>query len=674
MDQRAVVVHGHFYQPPRENPWLDYVETEATASPFHDWNVRIEHDCYRAVTAARVPAESGRIARIVNTLERISFDVGATLLEWMEREAPATYRAVLDADAASRRRPGGAGNAVAAPFHHVILPLCTRRDKTTEVRWGIADFRRRFGRDPVGMWLPETAVDDETLDVLAAQGIAFTIVAPHQVKRPPAAGLPGRYRTGGGHEIALFVYDGPLSREVAFGRLLEDAIAWAERMAPSQGRARPALVSLATDGETFGHHHRFGEMALARLLEILEQRADVAVTNYAAFLATHPPPAAVELVAPSSWSCPHGVERWRSDCGCRTAPERGWHQRWRAPLRDAVDWLAGELHRIFEAEGKVLFRDPWAARDAYGDVRARGGAAIASLVEERAAKPLDPDAAVRARELLELEHDALALFTSCAWFFDDIGGLEPLQAMRYGAHAIELAGPEAPRLEAGFTKRLAAAVSNDPAVGDGRRIYLERARPSRWPLARIAGSYAAARRFAPEAAGERAYAYRATLEDDRVRLIHERTGRTTVCDVGVEVLGGWRFSVSVAPGGGGAALRFELSDLTELEREAVTRALVTGIARRVFRLDEHEQLCEGRSSLGALAERALVERLEALGRDRSDAALAVVLDLLDLLELAGNGVPFDAQTAFDRVRAALPAAEASRLAAVANRLGFAPAG
>ena len=677
MPGRAVVVHGHFYQPPRENPWLEYVEAEATAAPFHDWNRRVESECYRAVVAARIPDAAGRIARIVNTLERISFDFGPTLLAWMEEEAPETYRAVLDADAVSRRRTAGFGNALAAPYHHVILPLSSRRDKDTEVRWGIADFRRRFGHEPVGMWLPETAVDDETLDVLAAHDIRFTILAPHQVKQPPAGGLPGRYRTSAGREIALFVYDGPLSHDVAFGPLLEDAFGWARRILEALPVGAPqALVTLATDGETFGHHHRFGEMALARLLEILDRQPDVTATNPAAFLASHRPAEPVELVAPSSWSCPHGVERWRADCGCRVAPEKAWHQKWRAPLRAAVEWLAGELHRAFEREGGPLFKDPWAARDAYGDARDAPSAAIAEFVGAQAARALTPEETLRARELLELEHDALALYTSCAWFFDDIGGLEPLQAMRYGAHAIELAGPMASRLESGFAQRLADAVSNDPAVGDGRRIYLEQARPRVAPPARVAGSYAALRRYVPVAASGQLYCYDVSASGgDLVEVVHRRSGRASVYDVGVQPLGGWRFAVSVAPPGGaqGATTHLSLADLTEREGRAVASALIADIMERALTPEEAEALCHGRSPLAEVAERGLVWRIGLLPRAPADSARAA-LDLLDLLELLGRPVPFDAQTAFARARAAMPAGEAAGLAPVAERLGFAVSG
>ncbi len=479
MSVRSIVIHGHFYQPPREDPWLDDVPAEPSAAPFHDWNERIERECYRAVVAARRygPSPAGRIAGIVNTLTSLSFDFGPTLLEWLERKAAATYAAVLEADRLSCVRHDGHGNAIAMPYHHAILPLASRRDKVTEVRWGIADFRRRFGRDPAGMWLPETAVDPETLDVLAAEGIAFTILAPHQVVRAPEGGAPGWYRTPGGRSIALFVYDGAISHDVAFGPLLQDAAKWAERLLRGEpGAGGPELVAVATDGETYGHHHRFGEVALAWLLHDLERRPGVRVENFAAFLARHPPRQELQLVAPTSWSCPHGVERWRSDCGCRLAPERATQQRWRAPLRTALAWLAAELDARFEREGAELFGDPWATRDAYGVVVASDRARLAPFAAQRMRRPGDARAVGRACELLELARNALRMFTSCGWFFDDVAGIEAVQILRYAARAIELAGPDALRLEAGVLERLARAESNDATAGSGRDVYLSRAK------------------------------------------------------------------------------------------------------------------------------------------------------------------------------------------------------
>ena len=548
MTVRSIVIHGHFYQPPREDPWLNQVAAEPSAAPYHDWNERIERESYRAVVAARVYAPDGRIAHIVNTLASISFNFGATLLEWLERETPGTYAAVLEADRASRARHAGHGNAIAMPYHHVIMPLASRRDKITEVRWGIADFRRRFGRGPEGMWLPETAVDPETLDVLAAEGIAFTILAPHQVEQAPADGSAGRYRTSGGRSIALFVYDGPISHDVAFGSLLKDASAWAERLlAPGKRGHERRLVAVATDGETYGHHHKFGEVALAWVLRELERRRDARVENFAAFLARHRPEQEVKLVAPTSWSCAHGVERWRADCGCRMAPERPTQQRWRAPLREALDWLAGELHARFEQEGGALFADPWAARDAYGTDRTADG---------------------RARELLEMERNALRMFTSCGWFFDDIAGIETIQILRYAARAIELAGADAPRLEAGVLERLARAQSNERAEGTGRDVYRNHVK-----------------RRVPVESAARTDAHAADSGDD--------------------------------------------------------------------------------------AARALLRAVLALEHDHSPRAIAAVTELADRAQRDGGHIPFDAQTAFYRIRAAAPPERAAQLASVAWRLGFA---
>lgn len=472
---RSVVLHGHFYQPPRENPWTGQVPVEPNAAPAHDWNQRVHDECYRAVTAARVLDGEGRIARVVNTLELMSWDAGATLLSWMEREAPETYQAFLDADARSVERLGH-GNAIAAPYHHVILPLAPRRDKITEVRWGMADFRRRFGRDPEGMWLPETAVDTETLEVLAAEGILFTVLGPGQVKQAPPDGLPGRVHLPSGAEIAVFVYDGGLSHDVAFGGLLRDGHAWARRMAePPDGRR---LVSLATDGETFGHHHKWADMALAAALLDLEARPGVRLENYASFLAANPPETDVVLVEPSSWSCAHGVERWRSECGCKMDPSRPTQQKWRPVLRDALSDLAVDLHGAFEDEGAELLAEPWAARDAYGAAFHRDDDARRRFVVKRAGRLLSDIEVARALALLEMERDSLRMFTSCGWFFDDLAGLEPLQVLRYAAHALDLLGEDGEPLERRLLERLATAESNDPDKGTGADLWRDDVRAS----------------------------------------------------------------------------------------------------------------------------------------------------------------------------------------------------
>ncbi len=451
-DVRSVVVHGHFYQPPRENPWTGIVERELNAAPDHDWNARITRECYAPL--ASIPLGHGETDPVrVNAYRFMSFDVGPTLFAWLEREAPAVAGAMVDGDRAGRERLGF-GNAMAMPYHHVILPLCSRRDKATEIRWGLADFRRVFRRDAEGLWLPETAVDLETLDVLAEAGVAFTVLAPHQVKAPPSDGMAGRVRTANGRSIAVFIYDGARSHDVAFGTALEDSARWeASLLAPPPRR----LVSIATDGETYGHHHTFADLALGALLHRLASRSDVRLDNFASALAARPPESDLELVEPSSWSCVHGVGRWRTDCGCRLRP--GTHQRWRAPLRAAIDWLVAEVHAIYEREGGDLPGGPWAFRDAAG-----------------AAAPVTAGGRDAAR-LMEMERNVMRALTSCGWFFDDFAGLEGRQVLRYAARAINLAGAEWPRLQEGLQARLAAAVSNDPAAGTARDFY----RAQAWP-------------------------------------------------------------------------------------------------------------------------------------------------------------------------------------------------
>ena len=429
-----VVIHGHFYQPPRENPWTGQVDAEPSAAPDHDWNARITRECYRP---------------LVPVYQYLSFDFGPTLLDWLEREAPDVYRGVLAG-------AHGGGNAIASPYHHIILPLATRRDKETEVRWGIADFKRRFGgRTPVGFWLPETAVDRETLDVLAAEGIQFTILAPHQVSKAPERGLPAKIELGHGRSIAVFAYDGQLSHDVAFGAVTTDA----DRFTAALERTAPgAVASIAVDGETFGHHHKGADKTLQTVIERLRHSGKLRVTNFAAALATHPPTTTVELVERTSWSCAHGIERWRAACGCRIHHDRPSQQDWRAPLRSAVDWLAAEVHALYEREGQGLPGGPSAFRDAAGGTGpVQGG-------EE-------------ATRLIEMERGVLRAMTSCGWFFDDIAGIEGRQVLRYAAHAISLTGAESGRLENGFIERLGDARSNDPSAGTAADVFRQSFQP-----------------------------------------------------------------------------------------------------------------------------------------------------------------------------------------------------
>jgi alpha-amylase/alpha-mannosidase (GH57 family) len=670
----SVVLHGHFYQPPREDPWFDEVEREPSAAPYHNWNQRIEQECYRAVVAARVLGADGRIADIMNTLAWVSFDLGPTLCEWLERDARQTYEAILEADRVSQARLGGHGNAVAMPYHHVILPLASRRDKVTEVRWGIADFRRRFGRDPEGMWLPETAVDEETLDVLAAEGMRFTVLAPHQVTNAPSDGSPGLFRTSGGRSIALFVYDGPISHDVAFGGLLKDAGAWARRLTEREPGApvAPRLKTVATDGETYGHHHRFGEMALAAVLAQLGRRAGVRVENFASFLERHPAREPVTLVAPSSWSCPHGVERWRSDCGCKLAPERPTQQAWRRPLREGLDRLAVGLHELFEREGWELLGDPWAARDAYGAVAAAGYEAIARftaawLAERgRASEPR----ILRARELLELERDALRMFTSCGWFFDDVAGIETAQILKYAAHAIGLARSGDHALEAGLLERLSRAPGNDAAAGSGRDVY-QRVTGSRIAAeVRAAAGYVAMRSLAPEAP-MRACCFMAREEQDLVVLSHCRTGRVHRFRVRLEECDGPRLTALVARPDGAGEVRVPLELFPECPRDAVRAALRRRLVTRWLAPEQTNVVALGDARLSDVVTGALMQAISALAGSAPPEQAGRVEGLADLLELLGHPVPFDAQTSFGRIRGQAGPARAAALTPIGRRLGFA---
>lgn len=460
-------MHGHFYQPPRENPWTGIVEEEPSAAPFHDWNQRIASECYAPVANARVLGNDGQVEYRDNLYETMSFDVGPTLFEWMETQAPATYASILDADKVSVERLGH-GNAVAMPYHHTILPLATKRDKITEVRWGIADFRRRYKREPEGFWLPETAVDEETLDVLADEAIEFTILAPHQVAAVDPQGLPLRYTASNGRDIALCIYDAQLSADIAFGKLIRDGALLADHLDPGDSGL---LKAAAMDGETFGHHHRFGEMALARAFRFLEEREDVRIENFASFLARNPPQVSAELIGPSSWSCSHGVDRWKSNCGCRLAMEIPANQAWRQPLREGLDWLAGELHEIYEREGADIFTtDPWTIRNAYGEVIGESEGKVFAFIAGSIHNRNDGARLERAAELLALEENALRMFTSCAWFFDDVARIETIQVLKYAAFAIELSG-DADRLEKGLLERIGDVESSDPREGSVRDLW-----------------------------------------------------------------------------------------------------------------------------------------------------------------------------------------------------------
>ena len=509
--KRFICIHGHFYQPPRENPWLETVETQETAAPYHDWNERICAECYASNGAARIVNSKNKITRIVNNYARISFNFGPTLMSWLMENAPRTYRMILDGERRSRKSFGGHSSAMAQVYNHIILPLANRRDRITQIRWGIADYQHHFGARPEGMWLAETAADNESLELLAQHGIKFTVLAPHQCRRirslngggewtnTPDASVdtshPYLVRFASGVSIAVFFYDGPTSRAIAFEGLLDSGENLAARLKSGfRYNAEPQLVHVATDGESYGHHHKYGEMALAYALRMLEADPTVDLTNYGCFLEQFPPEYEAEIVENTSWSCVHGIERWRSDCGCNTG-KQGWNQRWRAPLRKALDELRDALVPLTEEEGGKLFKDVWAARDGYIDALLdHSPQSVEQFLRKHQLRALTVLERVRALELMEMQRHAQLMYTSCGWFFDDISGIEATQVIAYAARALQLAREVSPELaaplESAFLARMAEARSNVAAASDGARIYREQVSSKQLDLEQVAAHYA----------------------------------------------------------------------------------------------------------------------------------------------------------------------------------------
>ena len=558
---RFIAIHGHFYQPPRENPWLETVEVQDSAAPFHDWNERITAECYAPNTAARRVDEHNRIVDVVNNFEKISFNIGPTLFAWLERQAPEIYRKILAADRASVAARGGHGNAIAQVYNHMILPLASRRDKVTQVAWGLADFRARFGREPEGLWLPETAVDTETLEVLVEAGVTFTILAPEQAKGDVDPSRPCRWRGPRGHELTLFFYDGPVSRAIAFDNLLEDGRRLAARLRAGLSDTASddsQLVHCATDGESYGHHRRFGEMALATAVRELEAAGDVTLTNYGAFLAAHPPTATMEIHERSSWSCSHGVERWRADCGCRFSGDT--QQAWRGPLRDSLDWLRDEIDAFYETRAAIWLKDPWEARDDYiGVILDRSPQRLDTFFGRHQRLALDPTARLEARRLLELQRNRLLMYTSCGWFFDELSAIEPVQILRYAAMALQyLADLGGPRLEDEFVRRLEAAPTNMPAYANGAAVWKRLIRPAVVDLRRVIAHYAITGLVDERPDDAEVYAYRVQRVDEareayagtslsvgHVRVSSTITGEVRDATYAVLHVGGHDFSCGV---------------------------------------------------------------------------------------------------------------------------------
>jgi alpha-amylase/alpha-mannosidase (GH57 family) len=476
--------------------------------------------------------DQDRIVQMVNNYSNMSFNFGPTLLAWMAENTPDIYRFILQADALSRGRFSNHGSALAQAFNHMILPLANRRDKYTQVLWGIRDFEHRFGRKPEGMWLPETAVDSETLDILAELGIRFTILSPYQAEKVRAVGelqwqdvsngtidptLPYIQRLASGRSIVIFFYDGPLSRAVAFERLLKNGEAFAKRLlsAFSDERPHPQLVNIATDGESYGHHHRFGDMALAYALDYIEANGFARLTNYGEYLANHPPSYEVEIFDNTSWSCVHGIERWRSDCGCNCGQNRNWNQAWREPLRNAFDWLRDTLMTPYEERIKHYLEDSWQARNDFVDVvldRSPGN--VEQFFARHSIQAPTPTDKSNILKLLEMQRHLMLMYTSCGWFFDELSGIETVQVIQFAGRAIQLYNDIfSTDIEPRFLEQLERAKSNISAHGNGRRIYEKFVKPAMVDLRKVAAHYAVSSLFENYPEQATVFCYQTTRRD-----------------------------------------------------------------------------------------------------------------------------------------------------------------
>lgn len=573
-----VTVHGHFYQPPRENPYLNTIERQPSAHPFHDWNERIFYECYRNNAFARIFNNQGDIVGIVNNYEYMSFNMGATLMSWLEKYDREVYQRIIEADRASCQRLNGHGNAIAQVYNHIIMPLANERDKFTQVRWGKADFYSRFGRQPEGMWLAETAVDYDTLEVLIAEGIKFIILAPSQAKKCRPMGDNQEWLEVGGGQIDstrpyrcyvdnkayidVFFYDGPISGDMGFGDVLLSSNHFYSRLnlAVRGDKRQSQLISVATDGETFGHHKKDTEKCLAYAFTKEFPQKGWTVTNYAHYLSIVTPTWEVELKPATAWSCYHGIERWKNDCGCGGGGE--YHQKWRKPLRESLNWLRDELTKVYEDVGYHYFKNIWLARDEYVEIILdRNPDNVEKFLHRHASHNLSPSERIDALRLLEMQRHSLLMFTSCGWFFEEISRPEGTQILRYASHALELAGEVAGvQLEKEFLDRLAQAESNIKEYGNGEGVYRQAVIPSQVNLEQVTAHYALSSLYNDYQSEQNIYCYRAqkldfqkqqigslTLAIGQVRLTSQITWESGHFLFAVLHLGGWDFHCCIQP-------------------------------------------------------------------------------------------------------------------------------
>ncbi len=605
--KQFICIHGHFYQPPRENPWLEAIELQDSALPYHDWNERITAGCYAPNAYARFLNGNGKIESIVSNYSKISFNFGPTVLSWMRDKAADVYQAIVQADKDSLKRFSGHGAAVAQCYNHMIMPLANERDKRTQAQWGIRDFEATFGREPEGMWLPECAADNATLEILADFGIKYTILSPFQADQVRGIGdeawssvnggkidpsMPYLVKFPSGKSIAVFFYDAPVAQAVAFERLLTNGENFANRLKSAfvESRNRDQLVNIATDGESYGHHFEYGEMALAYALHSIESSPSCGLTVYGEYLAEHPPTHEVTIHQGSAWSCSHGVGRWQRDCGCNSGGYPGWNQAWREPLRNALDWLRDELAPRFESKAGEFFKDPWKARDEYlAVILNRAPENIAKFFEALARKELTEPEKLVAIRLLEMQRHAMLMYTSCGWFFDELSGIETVQVIQYAARALQLANDIfSENLEPAFLERLEKAKSNLPEHGNGRNIYEKFVKPAIITREIVGAHFAVSSLFESYPEEGRIYSFRVQQEDrqvftagnarlaiGRIRVTFEVTGLSDVFSYGVVHSGGHNLNCGVRPDGNEAEYAkmlaetreaFERGDFAELIR------------------------------------------------------------------------------------------------------------
>jgi alpha-amylase/alpha-mannosidase (GH57 family) len=674
---RFICIHGHFYQPPRENPWLESVELQDSAAPWHDWNERISVECYAPNASARILNGDGKIDNIISNYSKISFNFGPTLLAWMKDKMPQTHDAIIAADKKSCEQFSGHGSAMAQVYNHMILPLANPRDKYTQIFWGIRDFEFRFGRKPEGMWLAETAADSETLDALAEQGILFTVLSPFQASQSRKIG-DRRWKDVNGAKIDpsrayrvklpskrtlnVFFYDAPLSQAVAFEKLLESGERFAGRILGgfNDGREWEQMVHLATDGESYGHHHRHGEMALAYALQHIENNNLATLTNYGEYLEKHPPQHDVQIHEKSAWSCSHGVGRWMTDCGCNSGGHGGWNQGWRAPLREALDWLRDEMAPRFETKAGEFLRDPWGARNEYiSVVLDRSAENREKFFAAQAKRPLDDAEKITVFKLMELQRHAMLMYTSCGWFFDELSGIETVQVIQYAARVIQLANEIFGQdFEPAFLERLERAKSNIPENADGRVIFQKFVKPAMIDWRKAAAHYAISSVFQEYGKTTRVFSF--TFEDEhrefhvtgktklaigRVRITSEITQETQALSYGILYMGEHNLI--------GGVCKFPSSEAEAAAAKEISDVYRTADFPQVIRLlDQHfGSPSFTLKSLFKDEQRRILDEIVATAREDLEGRFRLITEryapLMKFLESAGAPLPGGLQTAWD---------------------------